>query len=174
MGWPALGLRRTFQQNAFFGELTVLDNTVARAVAEHSTGLARQRLAALAGGGDAGGAEAEAAELLTRFGVAADDHGSGRATSPTARSGCSRSRSPRGAGARALLLDEPAAGTGGSDMRRLPRPDRAALSAAVAVVVIEHHMDLIMAVADRIVVIDQGRKLADGHAARRSSATPPC
>ena len=32
----------------------------------------------------------------------------------------------------------------------------------VAVVVIEHHMDLIMAVADRIVVIDQGRKLAEG------------
>ena len=32
----------------------------------------------------------------------------------------------------------------------------------VAVVVIEHHMDLIMAIADRIVVIDQGRKLAEG------------
>jgi branched-chain amino acid transport system ATP-binding protein len=29
-------------------------------------------------------------------------------------------------------------------------------------VVIEHHMDLIMAIADRIVVIDQGRKLAEG------------
>jgi len=32
----------------------------------------------------------------------------------------------------------------------------------LAVVVIEHHMDLIMAIADRIVVIDQGRKLAEG------------
>jgi branched-chain amino acid transport system ATP-binding protein len=31
-----------------------------------------------------------------------------------------------------------------------------------AVVVIEHHMDLIMSVADRIVVIDQGRMLATG------------
>jgi branched-chain amino acid transport system ATP-binding protein len=32
----------------------------------------------------------------------------------------------------------------------------------VAVVVIEHHMDLIMTIADRIVVIEQGRKLAEG------------
>ena len=40
----------------------------------------------------------------------------------------------------------------------------------VAVVVIEHHMDLIMTIADRIVVIDQGRKLAEEHL-RKSSAT---
>ena len=35
----ALGLRRTFQQNAFFGELTVLENTMGAIISEHSTGL---------------------------------------------------------------------------------------------------------------------------------------
>ena len=67
-----------------------------------------------------------------------------------------------GAGARALLIDEPAAGTGGTDMRRLADLLVELRRRGVAVVVIEHHMDLIMAIADRIVVIDQGRKLAEG------------
>ena len=35
-------------------------------------------------------------------------------------------------------------------------------SEGLALVVIEHHMDLIMAVANRIVVLDQGRFLATG------------
>jgi branched-chain amino acid transport system ATP-binding protein len=67
-----------------------------------------------------------------------------------------------GLGARALLLDEPAAGTGGTDMRRLAQLLVELRARQTAVVVIEHHMDLIMSVADRIVVIDQGRRLADG------------
>jgi len=67
-----------------------------------------------------------------------------------------------GSPTRALLIDEPAAGTGGTDMKRLADLLVDLRRRGVAVVVIEHHMDLIMAVADRIVVIDQGRKLAEG------------
>jgi branched-chain amino acid transport system ATP-binding protein len=67
-----------------------------------------------------------------------------------------------GLGARALLLDEPAAGTGGGDMRRLAQLLVDLRARGTAVVVIEHHMDLIMGVADRIVVIDQGQWLAEG------------
>ena len=54
------------------------------------------------------------------------------------------------------------AGTGGADMQRLADLLVDLRRRGVAVVVIEHHMDLIMAIADRIVVIDQGRKLAEG------------
>ena len=35
------GLRRTFQQNAFFGELTLLENAMAAMLREHSTSLPR-------------------------------------------------------------------------------------------------------------------------------------
>ncbi len=61
-----------------------------------------------------------------------------------------------------LLLDEPAAGLGGEDMARLVELLAALKREGVALVVIEHHMDLIMAVADRICVLDLGRRLAYG------------
>ena len=64
--------------------------------------------------------------------------------------------------AHALLLDEPGAGLGGADMDRLADLLHSLKRDGLAVVVIEHHMDLIMAVADRIVVLDQGRCIANG------------
>ena len=68
----------------------------------------------------------------------------------------------RGRGARVLMLDEPAAGLGGADMARLMDLLRALRQRGAALVVIEHHMDLIMQLADRIVVLEQGRMLASG------------
>lgn len=47
-------------------------------------------------------------------------------------------------------------------MRRLAQLLVDLRARGTAVVVIEHHMDLIMGVADRIVVIDQGQRLAEG------------
>ena len=67
-----------------------------------------------------------------------------------------------GDGAQVLLLDEPAAGLGGDDMERLVQLLQSLKRDGVALVVIEHHMDLIMAVADRICVLDLGRRLAYG------------
>ena len=61
-----------------------------------------------------------------------------------------------------LLLDEPGAGLGGADMDKLKTLLMELRAAGVALVVIEHHMDLIMSVADRIVVLDQGALLAVG------------
>ena len=53
---------------------------------------------------------------------------------------------------------------GGADMDRLVQMLHALKREGLALVVIEHHMDLIMAVADRIVVLDQGRCIAIGSA----------
>jgi branched-chain amino acid transport system ATP-binding protein len=47
-------------------------------------------------------------------------------------------------------------------MRRLAQLLVDLRARGIAIVVIEHHMDLIMTVADHIVVIDQGRRLAEG------------
>src|ERR1700738_1559820 len=71
-------------------------------------------------------------------------------------------RRSRGTGAKALLLDEPAAGLGGGDIKRLAEVLVDLRKRNVALVVIEHHMDLIMSIADRIVMIDQGVLLATG------------
>jgi branched-chain amino acid transport system ATP-binding protein len=67
-----------------------------------------------------------------------------------------------GTGAKALLLDEPAAGLGGGDMKQLADVLVDLRRRNVALVVVEHHMDLIMSISDRIVVIDQGMMLATG------------
>jgi branched-chain amino acid transport system ATP-binding protein len=156
------GLRRTFQQNAFFGELSLLENAMASMLRAHSTSLGRSLLMPWQEAATRRRAEAAAAELLTSFGIAASD----QAKRPgDIAYGTQRLLSvvlAYGTGARALLIDEPAAGIGGGDMKVLADLLIELRRRGVAVVVIEHHMDLIMAIADRIVVIEQGRKLAEG------------
>ncbi len=158
----ALGLRRTFQQNAFFGELTVLENTMGAIISEHSSGLITSIVAPWKEAASRRRAAAEAERLLTSFGIEPAYHQRLPGSIPY---GVQRLLSvvlAYGLGARALLLDEPAAGTGGGDMRRLAQLLVDLRARGTAVVVIEHHMDLIMGVSDRIVVIDQGQRLAEG------------
>ena len=157
-----LGLRRTFQQNAFFGELTLLENAMAAMLLQHSTSLGRSIAMPWREAATRHEAERAAAALLTSFGIAASDHGKHPGDIAYGTQRLLSVVLAYGAGARALLIDEPAAGTGGPDMKRLADLLVDLRRRGVAVVVIEHHMDLIMAIADRIVVIDQGRKLAEG------------
>jgi branched-chain amino acid transport system ATP-binding protein len=60
-----------------------------------------------------------------------------------------------------LLLDEPAGGLGETDMKELGQLIRR-LGGEMAVVLVEHHMDLVMSACDRVVVLDFGRRIADG------------
>ncbi len=60
-----------------------------------------------------------------------------------------------------LLLDEPASGLGHDDLGELADLVRA-LSDRMAVVLVDHHMDLVMSVCDRITVLDFGRVIASG------------
>jgi branched-chain amino acid transport system ATP-binding protein len=60
-----------------------------------------------------------------------------------------------------LLLDEPAGGLGADDMRNLAGVIRR-LSGHCAVMLVEHHMDLVMSVCDRICVLDFGREICTG------------
>jgi len=157
-----LGLRRTFQQNAFFGELTLLENAMAAMLLQHSTSLGRSIVMPWREAATRHEAERAAAALLTSFGIAASDHGKHPGDIAYGTQRLLSVVLAYGAGAQALLIDEPAAGTGGPDMKRLADLLVDLRQRGVAVVVIEHHMDLIMAIADRIVVIDQGCKLAEG------------
>ena len=60
-----------------------------------------------------------------------------------------------------LLLDEPAAGLGNDEMDELGATIRD-LSGRMAVMLVEHHMDLVMSVCDRITVLDFGKVIANG------------
>jgi branched-chain amino acid transport system ATP-binding protein len=62
-----------------------------------------------------------------------------------------------------LLLDEPAAGTNPVEKRELARLiQRINVDRGIGVLLIEHDMKLVMSVAHRIVVLNFGRKIAEG------------
>ena len=60
-----------------------------------------------------------------------------------------------------LLLDEPASGLSASEMDELGELIRG-LRGRMAVMLVEHHMDLVMSVCDRIAVLDFGKLIATG------------
>ena len=65
-------------------------------------------------------------------------------------------------GPRLLLLDEPAAGLNAAETAHLADAIRAIAARGIGVLLIEHDMELVMRIAARIVVLDFGRKIADG------------
>jgi branched-chain amino acid transport system ATP-binding protein len=62
-----------------------------------------------------------------------------------------------------LLLDEPAGGLGASDLSDLAKL-LDSLGSSIAVMLVDHHMDLVTSVCDRVVVLDFGRVIAQGPA----------
>ncbi|MCX7271682.1 MAG: ATP-binding cassette domain-containing protein [Burkholderiales bacterium] len=156
------GLKRAFQQNAFFHELTVLENMLAVMHESAGAGLLSCALAPLRAARHRRAGAERAAAALERFGVGAQYHSRLPTAIPYGTQRLLSVALAHGAGAHALLLDEPGAGLGGADMDRLADLLHSLKRDGLAVVVIEHHMDLIMAVADRIVVLDQGRCIANG------------
>jgi branched-chain amino acid transport system ATP-binding protein len=63
---------------------------------------------------------------------------------------------------RLLLLDEPAGGLGPEDIARLGDLVRHTAATGCAVLLVEHHVDFVMGVCDRVVVLDFGRVIASG------------
>ena len=64
---------------------------------------------------------------------------------------------------RLLLLDEPAGGLNHEEIEDLNRQVRALRDQRrLSVLLVEHHMQMVMAVSDRVVAFDFGRKIAEG------------
>jgi branched-chain amino acid transport system ATP-binding protein len=61
-----------------------------------------------------------------------------------------------------LLLDEPAAGLNPSEGKQLADLIQNIKNQNIAVVLIEHHMKVVMAISDRIIVLQNGKKIAEG------------
>jgi len=152
------GLARTFQTPQLFEELAVLDNVLVAATGPRLGWLA----AALAGaGGDAAATRARADDALAAVGLgewaatpAADLPFGHRRRLEIARA--------LAAGARVLMLDEPAAGLAPAEIEALEALLSRLRAAGLTVVLIEHHVELVMAISDRVTVLDEGRVIAEG------------
>ncbi len=141
-----LGVARTFQKLRPFAGLTVVDNVMVGA-------LTRTR--------DVRHARARARELLERVGLAekAEAHARTLSTGQRKRLELARALATE---PRVLLLDEV---TGGVDQRTIPglvQLVRDLHRDGLTLLVIEHNMRVITAVAQRIVALYLGEKIADG------------
>jgi branched-chain amino acid transport system permease protein len=68
-----------------------------------------------------------------------------------------------------LLLDEPAAGLTAPDIKDLLQMIEKIRDHGITVILIEHHMDVVMSICDRVTVLDFGQKIAEGTPAQVQS-----
>ena len=152
-----VGIARTFQNIRLFGHLTVWQNLwAARVVREQGWAGFKQRW--LSGAS----AAREQAEQLLVFGDLA--HKRDMLAGNLAFGEQRRLELIRAAasGAELLLLDEPAAGMNAEEIHDLDNRIRSLRDQGHTILLIEHHMELVMEVCDRVAVLNFGRKIAEG------------
>ena len=152
-----LGIARTFQNIRLFAQLTVWQNIWAARVVRDS-GWAGFKSRWLAG---ASAAREQAEELLVFSGLAGkrDMLAGNLAFGEQRRLELARAAA---SGAPLLLLDEPAAGMNAQEIEELDERIRTLREQGRTIVLIEHHMELVMGVCDRVAVLNFGRKIAEG------------
>jgi branched-chain amino acid transport system ATP-binding protein len=149
------GLGRTFQINTLFRNLPALDN-VALAVAERS-GLA---LRVWRPASSYQVIKDEAMALLATLGLA-DDAAARVADLPYGKQRLVEIAIALGLKPKVLLLDEPAAGVPSEESSRILK-NLENLPAEIAILIIEHDMDIVFRFAKRITVLVQGEVLVEG------------
>jgi branched-chain amino acid transport system permease protein len=155
------GVARTFQDTVLFPGLTVADHVAVGARATERPGAWRTLLALPSERRERRTATAYAAQILSETGL------SERARATPAELGYGEQRLLQVAraaatGATALLLDEPAAGMSALERDRLVGLLRTLAGNGRAVLVVEHDMRFVAAVADTVTVLAAGRVIADG------------
>jgi len=150
-----LGLGRTFQITTLFRRLPVLDN-VALAVAERE-GVARRMWKAA---GRFTEIKEEAMTLLATLGLA-DDANTPAQDLPYGKQRLIEIAIALGLKPKVLLLDEPAAGVPSEESKKI-LGNLEKLPPEVAVLIIEHDMDLVFRFAQQITVLVQGEVLVQG------------
>jgi branched-chain amino acid transport system ATP-binding protein len=156
-----LGIARTFQKIRLFKQLSVLDNVVAGFHIHHAIPAWQYLVHAGAFARDHARCRGEALELLAFVGLA------GRRDTLAGSLSYGEQRMLEFARALAtkpklLLIDEPAAGLSASEVDSLLDRILTTRDRGVTVVVVEHNMDLVMNVADRVLVMDYGQHLFEG------------
>lgn len=152
-----LGIARTFQNIRLFGQLTVWQNLW---VAQNSGEQRNQNFLRRWLGGSRG-ARAEIDRTLEFFDLAhkRDELAANLAFGEQRRLEFARALSAKPA---LLLLDEPAAGMNAEEIGQLDGRIRKLRQDGITVLLIEHHVELVMSVADRIAVLNFGQKIAEG------------
>ena len=156
-----LGIARTFQNIRLWGEMTALENVVVGTDARHRTSVPGALIRSPRHRREEHEAVERAVALLEFVGIA--DRGEEKAKNlPYGDQRRLEIARALATGPKLLCLDEPAAGFNPSEKAALIDLIRVIRDRGYTVLLIEHDMRLVMDVTDRIVVLEFGRKIADG------------
>jgi len=162
----ALGISRTFQNLALFPSLTVLQNVMVGVHCRSRGDFVSSALRLRTVRDEERRIEAKARELVAFFELegVAEHPAAGLSFGTLKRVELARALAGQ---PRLVLLDEPAAGLNHAEVEALVRLIRAIRDEhGVTILLVEHHMGLVMEVSDRVVVLDFGRKIAEGSPAQ--------
>jgi branched-chain amino acid transport system ATP-binding protein len=158
----ALGVGRTFQNLALFSTLTVLQNVMVGIHSRTHSGFLANALRLSSVRREEREMRDAAMELLAFLELTGVAHhpAAGLPFGTLKRVELARAMAGR---PRLLLLDEPAGGLNHEEVGALAQLVREIRDRrTVTVLLVEHHMSLVMQVSDRVVVLDFGRKIAEG------------
>ena len=155
------GISRTFQNIRLFSNMTVLENVLVGLDRTIPGGVPAMLFRSPANRRAEAAAQATAVESLHFVGLAGDAN---RIAGQLPYGDQRRLEIARAiaTGATLILLDEPAAGMNPSETDELARLIERIRDRGVTVLLIEHHMNVVMRISDRVAVLDHGVKIAEG------------
>jgi branched-chain amino acid transport system ATP-binding protein len=155
-----LGVARTLQGVGLFTGLTVLENVMVGAQRFRRTGLAGALLALPRSDRDERALRDRATAALQRLNCADMSDRLPETLPYAVQKRVALARALAGE-PQLLLLDEPAGGLDSGELTALA-DTISSLGSSIAVMLVDHHMDLVTSVCDRLVVLDFGRVIASG------------
>ncbi|WP_246613431.1 ABC transporter ATP-binding protein [Paractinoplanes bogorensis] len=155
------GIARTFQNVRLFPEMTALENVMVGADAHHKTSVISALFRLPRFWSEEKSGRARSIELLKFVGIV---HRAGDVSRNLSYGEQRRLEIARALATNPTLLclDEPAAGFNPAEKEELLQLIRKIRDTGVTVLLIEHDMRLVMGVTDRIVVLEFGKKIAEG------------
>jgi ABC-type branched-subunit amino acid transport system ATPase component/ABC-type branched-subunit amino acid transport system permease subunit len=161
------GIARTFQNIRLFPNLTVLENIEIGMHSRLSTGAAGALLRLPKTRREEEGAREFAFELLSIFGnrllPRADHLAQSLSYANRRRAEIARALASR---PQLLLLDEPTAGMNPAETLELVDQIRSFNRLGLTILLIEHKLDVVASLAEKVIVLDHGEKIAEGSAER--------
>ena len=158
-----LGIARTFQNIRLFGNLTVLENVLIGQHARLATGPVGAVLRLARTRGEEAAALRHARDIIALFGNRLAPRAA-QAVSALSYANRRRVEVARALATRPriLLLDEPTAGMNPAETLELAEQIKSLHGLGLTILLIEHKLDVVTRLADTVVVLDHGEKIAEG------------
>jgi len=156
-----MGISRTFQNLQLFANMTVLENVMVGRHCRTKTGFVRSALKLPGAVKEERLTVGAAMELLRFVGLEESAH-RGAATLPFGKQRLVEIARALATGPKLLLLDEPASGLNLRETEEVGKLIQTIRDTGKTVIVVEHDMSLVMGISEEVLVLDHGRRIAEG------------